>query len=88
MKTKALESFANGVLYAFEVPSRKVHIEDGRFVISNENSIQRIIDLYLWLATFLILCSMALTIFICCFTNNTGNINYMKTGIRARKTHS
>ena len=80
MKTKALDSFANGVLYAFAVPSRKVHIEDERFVISNENSYQRIINLYLWLATSLILFSLALTIIIFCLTNSTGNINYMKTG--------
>ena len=80
MKTKALDSFANGVLYAFAVPSRKVHIEDERFVISNENSNQRIINLYFWLATSLILFSLALTIIIFCLTNSTGKINYIKTG--------
>ena len=80
MKVSALQSFANGVLYAFEQPNRIAHIEDERFVLSADGSHQRIIKFSLGLAIFLMIASLIFIIILWYLTNNSGG-NNMKTSI-------
>ena len=70
MKISALQTFANGVLYAFEQPSRKVHIEDERFVLTTDGSNQRIIKFSFGLAIFLMISAMLLIIILWYLTGN------------------
>ena len=78
MKVSALKSLANGVLYAFEQPSRIAHIEDKRFVLTTDGSYQRIIKFSFGLAIFLMIASMLLIIISWYFLNNAGG-NNLKT---------
>ena len=80
MKVSALQSLANGVLYAFEQPNRIAHIEDERFVLTTDGSYQRIIKFSFGLAISLMIASMVLIIISWHFTNNSGG-NNMKTSI-------
>ena len=80
MKVSALQSFANGVLYAFEQPNRIAHIEDERFVLSADGSHQRIIKFSFGLAIFLMIASLIFIIILWYLTNNSGG-NNMKTSI-------
>ena len=70
MKLSALQTLANGVLYAFEQPSRKVHIEDERFVLTTDGSNQRIIKFSFGLAIFLMISAMLLIIILWYLTGN------------------
>ena len=80
MKVSALQSLANGVLYAFEQPSRIAHIEDERFVLTTDGSYQRIIKFSFRLAIFLMIALMVLIIISWYFLNNAGG-NNTKTSI-------
>ena len=84
MKVSALQSFANGVLYAFEQPNRIAHIEDERFVLSEDGSHQRIIKFSFGLAIFLMIASLIFIIILWYLTNNSGG-NNMKTSIIYKK---
>ena len=55
MKATTLKSLGNGVLYAFEQPSRNAHIEDERFMLTTDDSNQRIIKFRFRSAIFLMI---------------------------------
>ena len=80
MKATALKSLGNGVLYAFEQPSRIAHIEDERFVLTTDGSYQRIIKFSFRLAIFLMIASMVLILISWYLSNNSGG-NDMRTSI-------
>ena len=76
----ALQSLANGVLFAFEQQSRIAHIEDERFLLTIDGSYQRIIKFSFGLAIFLMIALMVLIIISWYFANNSGSDN-MKTSM-------
>ena len=80
MKVSALQSLANGVLFAFEQRSRIAHIEDERFLLTIDGSYQRIIKFSFRLAIFLMIASMVLILISWYLTNNSGG-NDMRTSI-------
>ena len=80
MKATTLKTLGNGVLYAFEQPSRIAHIEDERFVLTTDGSYQRIIKFSFGLAIFLMIALMVLIIISWYFANNSGSDN-MKTSM-------
>ena len=78
MKATTLKSLENGVLYAFEQPSRNAHIEDKRFILTTDDSNQRIIKFRFGSAFFLMISSMVFIMILWYLTYNFGGNNKKK----------
>ena len=78
MKATTLKTLGNGVLYAFEQPSRNAHIEDERFMLTTDDSNQRIIKFHFGLAIFLMISSMVSIMILWYLTYNFGGNNKEK----------
>jgi len=78
MKATTLKTLGNGVLYAFEQPSRNAHIEDERFMLTTDDSNQRIIKFRFGSAIFLMISSMVSIMLLWYLTYNFGENNKKK----------